>query len=65
MKSFNQVSGFSHSIKSSLLKLKNYILVDTCSGGCSVLVLLDLSAAFDTPIMTYSLRAVLESSFDS
>lgn len=37
-----------HSTESALLRVTNYILVSVDSGNCAVLVLLDLSAAFDT-----------------
>ena len=43
-------SGFRaiHSTESALLKVYNDILLCTDSGSCAILVLLDLSAAFDT-----------------
>ena len=43
-------SGFKslHSTKSALLRVFNYIFSTTDSGDCVILVLLDLTAAFDT-----------------
>ncbi len=37
-----------HSIESAQLRVTNFILLSVDSGNCAVLVLLDLSAAFDT-----------------
>ncbi len=43
-------SGFKtlHSTESALLRVFNYIFLATDSGDCVILVLLDLTAAFDT-----------------
>ncbi len=43
-------SGFRtvHSTESSLIRVLNYILLEVDTGNCVSLVLLDLSAAFDT-----------------
>ncbi len=55
-------SGFKkyHSTENALLKVLKYVLISADSGDCTVLVLLDLSVAFDTVYgyTTYSLGAL-------